>query len=118
MSVIEDMGMCAKGTGEAICSLCNYFRSKELVEVTKMCREMKRMVPEILEVEVDPKGGPGIVEAAMRVYAKKENVVKVLQAMQGIEAAMKRFFFGYKQVVAAVMGMLRLAETELVPTTC
>ncbi|KAL1357071.1 hypothetical protein HN51_009066 [Arachis hypogaea] len=81
------------------------FRSKELVEVTKMCREMKRMVPEILEVEVDPKGGPGIVEAAMRVYAeKKESVVEVLQAMQGIEAAMKRFFFGYKQVVAAVMG--------------
>ncbi|XLT09662.1 hypothetical protein HN51_055455 [Arachis hypogaea] len=59
-----------------MCSLCNCFRSKELVEVTKMCREMKRMVPEILEVEVDPKGGPGIVEAAMRVYAeKKESVV-------------------------------------------
>ncbi|KAL4356053.1 Nematode resistance protein-like [Arachis hypogaea] len=73
------------------------FRSNELVEVTKMCREMKRMVPEILEVEVDPKGGPGIVEAAMRVYAeKKESMVEVLQVMQGIEAAMKRFFFGYK----------------------
>ncbi|XLU75271.1 hypothetical protein S245_034324 [Arachis hypogaea] len=70
-----------------------------------MCREMKRMVPEILEVEVDPKGRVGIVEAAMRVYAeKKESVVEVLQAMQGIEAAMKRFFFGYKQVVAAGMG--------------
>ncbi|KAL4329496.1 hypothetical protein AHAS_Ahas13G0305900 [Arachis hypogaea] len=73
-----------------------------------MCREMKRMVPEILEVEVDPKGGPGIVEAAMRVYAeKKESVVEVLQAMQGIEAAKKRFFFGYKQVMAAVMGRRR-----------
>ncbi|XP_072071808.1 nematode resistance protein-like HSPRO2 [Arachis hypogaea] len=73
------------------------FRSKELVEVTKMCREMKRMMSEMLEVEVDPKGGPGIVEAAMRVHAeKKESVVEVLQAMQGIEAAMKRFFFGYK----------------------
>ncbi|KAL4395860.1 hypothetical protein AHAS_Ahas01G0034100 [Arachis hypogaea] len=64
-----------------------------------MCREMKRMVPEILEVEVDSKGGPGIVEAAMRVYAEKESVVEVLQAMQGIKAAMKRFFFGYKQMV-------------------
>ncbi|KAL4391434.1 hypothetical protein AHAS_Ahas03G0244700 [Arachis hypogaea] len=74
-----------------------------------MCREMKRMV---LEVEVDPKGGLGIVEAAIRVYAKKESVV-----MQGIEAAMKRFFFGYKQVVVAVMGVQRLAGTELVPTT-
>ncbi|QHO06948.1 Nematode resistance protein-like [Arachis hypogaea] len=62
-----------------------------------MCREMKRMMSEMLEVEVDPKGGPGIVEAAMRVHAeKKESVVEVLQAMQGIEAAMKRFFFGYK----------------------
>ncbi|XLR17643.1 hypothetical protein S83_010753 [Arachis hypogaea] len=70
-----------------------------------MCREIKRMVPKILEVEVDPKGGPEIVEAAMRIYAeKKESVVEVLQAMQGIETAMKRFFFGYKQVVAAVMG--------------
>ncbi|RYR25048.1 hypothetical protein Ahy_B02g058683 [Arachis hypogaea] len=83
-----------------------------------MCREMKRMVPEILEVEVDPKGGPGIVEAATRVYAEKESVVEVLQAMQGIEAAMKRSFFDYKQVVAAVMGVLRLARTELVLTTC
>ncbi|KAL4326725.1 hypothetical protein AHAS_Ahas13G0028800 [Arachis hypogaea] len=79
-----------------MCSLCNCFRSKELVEVTKMCREMKRMVPKILEVEVDPKGGPGIVEAAMKVYAeKKESVVEVLQA-QGIEAAMNIFIFGYK----------------------
>ncbi|RYR00260.1 hypothetical protein Ahy_B07g088365 [Arachis hypogaea] len=66
---------------------------------------MKSMVPEILEVEVDPKGGTEIVEAAMRVYAEKKSVVEVLQAMQGIEAAgMKRSFFGYKQVVAAVMG--------------
>ncbi|MED6218960.1 hypothetical protein PIB30_031403 [Stylosanthes scabra] len=82
------------------------FRSKELVEVAKTCREMKRMVPGILEVEVDPKGGPGMVEAAMRIYVEKkaEGVVEVLQAMQGIEAAMKRFFYGYKQVVAAVMG--------------
>ncbi|KAL4398471.1 hypothetical protein HN51_003088 [Arachis hypogaea] len=70
-----------------------------------MCREMKRMMPEILEVEVNSKGGPEIVEAAMRVYAKKkESVMEVLQAMQGIEAAMKRFFFGYKQVVEAMMG--------------
>ncbi|QHN91627.1 hypothetical protein HN51_049985 [Arachis hypogaea] len=82
------------------------FRSKELVEVAKICREMKRMVPGILEVEVDPKGGPGMVEAAMRIYAEKkaEGVVEVLQAMLGIEAAMKRFFYDYKQVVAAVMG--------------
>ena len=81
------------------------FWSKELVELARMCREMKKMVPGILEVEVDPKGGPRMVEAAMRVYAEeKMERVEVLQAMQGIEAAMKRFFYGYKQVVAAVMG--------------
>ena len=81
------------------------FWSKELVEVARVCREMKKMVPGILEVEVDPKGGPRMVEAAMRVYAEeKMERVEVLQAMQGIEAAMKRFFYGYKQVVAAVMG--------------
>ncbi|MED6114021.1 hypothetical protein PIB30_076271 [Stylosanthes scabra] len=82
------------------------FRSKELVEVAKMCREMKSMVPGILEVEIDSKGGPGMVEEAMRAYTQKkaESVVEVLQAMQGIEAAMKRFFYAYKQVMAAVMG--------------
>ncbi|XLS49802.1 hypothetical protein HN51_010479 [Arachis hypogaea] len=66
------------------------FWSKELVEVTKMRKEIKRMVSEILEVKVDPKEGPGIMEAAIRVYAeKKEIMVEVLQAMQGIEAVMK-----------------------------
>ncbi|RYR12279.1 hypothetical protein Ahy_B04g069813 [Arachis hypogaea] len=78
-----------------------------------MCREMKRMVPEILEVEVDSKGGSGIVEAAMRVYAEKESVVEVLQAMQGIEAAMKRSFFGYKQVVAVVMGSVEVGGNRV-----
>ncbi|RYQ92916.1 hypothetical protein Ahy_B09g099156 [Arachis hypogaea] len=64
-------------------------------------KEMKRMVPEILEVAVDPKGGPGIVEAAMRVYAEEKE--SAVERCRGIEAAMKRFFFGYKQVVAAMM---------------
>ncbi|XP_027332673.1 nematode resistance protein-like HSPRO2 [Abrus precatorius] len=82
-------------------------RSKELVEVTKMCRDLREKVPEILEVEVDPKGGPGMVEAAMKVYAEKRSGferVHVLQAMQGIEIAMKSFFYAYKQVVTVVMG--------------
>ncbi|KAK7305849.1 hypothetical protein VNO77_43761 [Canavalia gladiata] len=84
------------------------FRSRELVEVTKMCRDLRHRVPEILEVEVDPKGGPRIQEAAMKLYVAEKNSefekVQVLQAMQAIEAAMKRFFYAYKQVLAVVMG--------------
>ncbi|MQL41329.1 hypothetical protein EI012_25800, partial [Escherichia coli] len=83
------------------------FRSKELVEMAKKCKDLKQKVPDILEVKVDPKGGPGIVEAAMKVYVDKRSEfekVHVLQAMQAIEVAMKRFFYAYKQVVAVVMG--------------
>lgn len=84
------------------------FRSKGIVEMTKMCRDLKQKVPVILEVEVDPKGGPGVMEAAMKVYAEKRSgrfeKIHVLQAMQGIESAMKRFFYAYKQVVAVIMG--------------
>ncbi|CAL0334881.1 unnamed protein product [Lupinus luteus] len=83
------------------------FRSKGLMEVTNMCRELKQKVPCILEVEVDPMGGPGVMEAAMKVYVEKETgfeKVHVLQAMQVIEVAMKRFFYCYKQVLVVVMG--------------
>ncbi|KAJ1382878.1 Tryptophan/Indoleamine 2,3-dioxygenase-like [Sesbania bispinosa] len=84
------------------------FRSKELVEVTKMCRDLRHRVPEILEVKVDPKGGPRIQEAAMKLYVAEKvsgfEKVHLLQAMQGIEVAMKRFFYSYKQVLAVVMG--------------
>ncbi|KAF1894869.1 hypothetical protein Lal_00022363 [Lupinus albus] len=83
------------------------FRSKGLVEVTNMCRELKQNVPCILEVEVDPMGGPGVMEAAMKVYVEKESgfeKVHVLQAMQVIEVAMKRFYYCYKQVLVVVMG--------------
>lgn len=83
-------------------------RSKELVEVTKMCRDLRHRVPEILDVEVDPKGGPRIQEAAMKLYVMEKisgfEKVHLLQAMQGIEVAMKRFFYAYKQVLAVVMG--------------
>ena len=85
------------------------FRSTELVEITKMCKDLKHMVPAILEVEVDPKGGPRIQEAAMKLYADKRSgfeKIHLLQGMQAIESAMKRFFFAYKQVVVVVMGSL------------
>ncbi|WJX64137.1 hypothetical protein P8452_48955 [Trifolium repens] len=83
------------------------FRSTELVTITKMCRDLTQKVPEILEVEVDPTGGPGVMEEAMKVYSEKMSgfeKVHLLQAMQGIESAMKRFFFAYKQVLTVMMG--------------
>ncbi|KHN36392.1 Nematode resistance protein-like HSPRO1 [Glycine soja] len=93
-----------KSSSGETASFC--FRSNELVELTKMCRDLRHKVPEILEVEVDPKGGPRIQEAAMKLYVSKSAFEKVhlLQAMQAIEAAMKRFFYAYKQVLAVVMG--------------
>ncbi|XP_058748179.1 nematode resistance protein-like HSPRO2 [Vicia villosa] len=83
------------------------FRSTELVEMTKMCRDLSQKVPEVLGVEVDPRGGPGVMEEAMKVYSEKKSgfeKVHVLQAMQGLESAMKRFFYAYKQVLTVVMG--------------
>lgn len=85
------------------------FRSTELVEVTKLCKDLKHKVPGILEVEVDPKGGPRIQEAAMKLYKEKIGgfeKIHLLQAMQAIESATKRFFFAYKQVLVVMMGSL------------
>ncbi|WZZ81922.1 hypothetical protein YC2023_102496 [Brassica napus] len=48
----------------------------------------------------------------MRLYTRKGeecDKIHLLQGMQGVEAVAKRFFFAYKQVVAAVMGS---AETN------
>lgn len=98
----KELGMRRQGETVAFC-----FRSKEVVELARVCRDLRQKVPEILEVEVDPKGGPGMMEAAMKVYAEKtkgsEKVV-VLQGMQAVEVAMKRFFFAYKQVATLLMG--------------
>nr|KYP48693.1 hypothetical protein KK1_029578 [Cajanus cajan] len=93
----KQLGVRSWGETAAFC-----FRSRELVEVAKA--DLRQKVPEILEVEVDPKGGPGMMEAAMKAYADKLEKVQVLQAMQSIEVAMKRFFYAYKHVVSVVMG--------------
>lgn len=85
------------------------FRSIALVEITKSCKDLKHKVPEILGVEADPKGGPRIQEAAMRLYGEKKgefDKIYLLQALQAIEAALKRFFYAYKQVLVVVMGSL------------
>ncbi|XP_048135491.1 nematode resistance protein-like HSPRO2 [Rhodamnia argentea] len=84
------------------------FRSKGLVEITGKCKDLKHNVPRILGVEADPNGGPRLQEAAMRLYCEKGEAERIhlLQALQAVEGAVKRFFFAYKQVVAAVMGSL------------
>ncbi|MBA0629796.1 hypothetical protein Godav_024299, partial [Gossypium davidsonii] len=99
---------------EAFC-----FRSKALVEITKMSKELKHKVPFILGVEVDPKGGPRIQEAAMKLYAEKEegNKVFLVQALQAIEGALKRFFYGYKQVLVVVMGSLEAKGNRVVTSS-
>ncbi|KAF2319030.1 hypothetical protein GH714_012608 [Hevea brasiliensis] len=102
---------------EAFC-----FRSRALVEITKSCKELKHKVPEILGVEVDPKGGPRIQEAAMRLYKEKRDFEKIslLQGLQATEAALKRFFYGYKQLLAVVMGSLEAKGNRVLvsPDTC
>ncbi|XP_057981699.1 nematode resistance protein-like HSPRO2 [Malania oleifera] len=84
------------------------FRSKELVEIAKLSKDLKHRVPYILGVEVDPKGGPRIQEAAMKLYREKQEFEKIhlLQALQAIESAMKRFFYAHKQGVMILMGSL------------
>ncbi|KAK9683433.1 hypothetical protein RND81_10G141000 [Saponaria officinalis] len=82
------------------------FRSRGLTEITKMSKDLRHKVPEILGVEVDPMGGPRIQEAAMGLYRGRRQFEKVhlLQAFQGVESAVKRFFFNYKQLLVVMMG--------------
>ncbi|XP_019151534.1 PREDICTED: nematode resistance protein-like HSPRO2 [Ipomoea nil] len=84
------------------------FRSRELVEITKLSKSLRHKVPCILDVEVDPHGGPRIQEAAMELYRRKEDSEKIhlLQALQAIEMAVKRFYYSYRQLLVIVMGSL------------
>ncbi|KAI4372941.1 hypothetical protein MLD38_011120 [Melastoma candidum] len=84
------------------------FRSRALVEMARACKDLRHRVPGILGVEVDPLGGPRVQEAAMRIYGDKSEYQRVhlMQAMQAIEAALKRFFFAYRQVLVVMVGSL------------
>jgi hypothetical protein len=92
------------------------FRSRALVEMTRQCKDLKQKVPFILAVEVDPMGGPRIQEAAMKLYGEKREFEKIhlLQALQAIESAMKRFFFAYKQVLVVMTGSLEANANRVV----
>ncbi|GJV03635.1 nematode resistance protein-like HSPRO2 [Tanacetum coccineum] len=82
------------------------FRSKTLVEITKMSKNLRHKVPYILDVEVDPMGGPRLQETAMKLYRKKHSPLKIhlLQSLQAIETSVKKFFYSYKQLLVVVMG--------------
>ncbi|KAJ1286281.1 hypothetical protein BS78_03G341300 [Paspalum vaginatum] len=87
------------------------FRSRALLHVANATRDLKKRVPWVLGVEADPNGGPRVQEAAMRLYHSRRRgegdqagKVELLQAFQAVEAAVRRFFFAYRQLVAAMMG--------------
>ncbi|KAK9282973.1 hypothetical protein L1049_011198 [Liquidambar formosana] len=93
----------ASSESEALC-----FRSNGLLEITRRSKDLKHKVPFILGVEVDPKGGPCIQEAAMKLFREKGSFEKIhlVQGLQAIESALKRFFYAYKQLLVVVMGSL------------
>ncbi|XP_076882393.1 nematode resistance protein-like HSPRO2 [Bidens hawaiensis] len=82
------------------------FRSRALIEITKRAKNLRHKVPYILGVEVDPMGGPRIQEAAMKLYREKNSAVKIhlLQSLQAVESAVKKFYYSYKQLLVVVMG--------------
>ncbi|XAR71943.1 hypothetical protein NMG60_11018404 [Bertholletia excelsa] len=91
------------------------FRSRGLVELTKLSKDLRHKVPSILGVEVDPKGGPRIQEAAMKLYRSKNGgsaKIHLLQAMQAVESAVKRFYYAYKQLIAVMMGSLEAKANQ------
>jgi tryptophan 2,3-dioxygenase len=94
------------GTDASFC-----FRSRALLHVANATRDIKKRVPWVIGVEVDPNGGPRVQEAAMRLYHSRRRgegedagKIELLQAFQAVEAAVRGFFFAYRQLVAAVCG--------------
>ncbi|XP_057874190.2 nematode resistance protein-like HSPRO2 [Cryptomeria japonica] len=95
-------------------------RSKGLNNVTKGCKDLRHLVPKVVGVEADPKGGPRLQEAVMRIFhshgregaAYNSGTVHLLQAFQAIEAGVKRFFFSYQQLVVVVMGSVEMKSSS------
>ncbi|KAJ8477913.1 hypothetical protein OPV22_021640 [Ensete ventricosum] len=97
------------------------FRSAALVQVMSSCKDLKQMVPWILGVEADPNGGPRVQDAAMRLFHGRRRgdgdnpgKIDLLQALQAVEVALRRFFFAHRQLVAAVMGSLKASGNQAV----
>nr|GMD81139.1 nematode resistance protein-like HSPRO2 [Ipomoea batatas] len=89
------------------------FRSRGLVEISKLSKDLRQNVPGILDVEVDPNGGPRVQEAAMKLYAEKDSFERIhlVQGLQAIEMGVKRFYYSYKQLLTVVMGSLEAGDS-------
>ncbi|XP_068644329.1 nematode resistance protein-like HSPRO2 [Aristolochia californica] len=100
-----------KASESGSASFC--FRSKALLDLTGSSKDLRHKVPQVLGVEVDPTGGPRVQEAAMNLFHRRSDFSKLhlLQAFQAIEGAVKRFFFGYRELVVISMGSLEAKES-------
>jgi len=91
-------------------------RSNALRSLTDACKELRNLVPKVMDVEADPKGGPRLQESVMKLFhsnrkdqgAHHHGKVHLLLAFQAIEGAVKRFFFSYQQLVIVVMGSVEM----------
>ncbi|KAJ0987872.1 hypothetical protein J5N97_006228 [Dioscorea zingiberensis] len=110
----------ARPGSEALC-----FRSAALLDLTRSSKDLKRRVPWILGVEVDPKGGPRVQDAAMLLFHSQSRAPRgkdavarlhLLQAFQAIEGAMKSFFFAYRHLMVTVMGSLEASGNVAEPS--
>nr|GMD74753.1 nematode resistance protein-like HSPRO2 [Ipomoea batatas] len=104
----SEMRKCPDAESQPFC-----FRSRGLVEITKLSKDLRQNVPGILDVEVDPNGGPRVQEAAMKLYAEKDSFERIhlVQGLQAIEMGVKRFYYSYKQLLTVVMGSLEAGDS-------
>ncbi|KAH9324441.1 hypothetical protein KI387_004619 [Taxus chinensis] len=99
-------------------------KSTALRSLTDACKELRHLLPNVMGVEADPKGGPRLQEAVMHLFhshrlprreipdatscALHYGTIHLLLAFQAIEGAVKRFFFSYQQLVILVMGSVEM----------
>lgn len=91
-------------------------RSSMLKDATKACKELRHLVPKIVGVEADPKGGPRLQDAVMELFqthtlnpsqkvrSNQSNAIHLLQAFQAVEKSIREFYFSYQQLIISVMG--------------
>ena len=90
--------------------------SAALRSLTGACKELRNLVPKVVDVEADPNGGTRVQESVMRLFhsnrrdqgSHRHGKLHLLLAFQAIEASVKTFFFSYQQLVIVVMGRAEL----------
>lgn len=70
-------------------------------------------MPKAVGVEADPKGGPRLQEAIMKLFhthgmetsgISHSSLIHLLQSFQAVEVSVRQFYFSYQQLEIAVMG--------------